>query len=129
MRLNSGRLDLKSLNVGETYVIVTGATSVTITYGSRSVQMDLYLNGVGPIRPMIELMSAKDERGRGFPTYWLHLNRLSPYRLYELTISGRDGEGWPGGQLADRTPGVEHEYAQYRPDTRTMIDKLLGRKR
>lgn len=129
MRVNSGRLDLRSLNVGQPCVIITGSTSITLTHGSNLIQMGLYLKGTGPIRPLDDLMLATDEHRKGILTYWLRLNQLSPHRLYELMITGRDEEGWPGGQLTDKTPGVEHEYAQYRPDTRTMLDKLLGRKR
>lgn len=126
MRVNRGRLDLKSLTLGIPCTIITGLSSISLTHVGRNVQMGIYLKGVGPMRPGDDLTSCQDEHGKGFQTYWLHLDRLSPNRLYELTVTSFGDGVWPGTKLSDRTPGKDHEYRQYRTDNRTMIDKLLG---
>jgi hypothetical protein len=132
VRVNRNRLDLKSLDLGRPCVITTGSASITLTHQECRIEMGLYLKGVGPLKPLKNLLSARDEHGRGFLVYWLHLDRLSPQRLYKLKVIGWDEEGWPVITLLDETPGAEQEQerAQARCEGNgRLIDKLLGRRR
>jgi hypothetical protein len=130
MRLNKGRLDLKTLYVGETCQITTGSSSVRIQHGSHTIEMGLDFKGIGmgPIRDD-RIMSIQDERGKGFFTYWLHLDKLAPRRLYEVLVTDRDDSGMPGWQISDRTPAMEPDPAEIRSGESgwSVLGKLLGR--
>jgi len=133
MRVNNGRLDLKSLHVGVACTVTTGSSSIKLQSGSHTIEMGLYLKGVGmgPIRDD-RILSIQDERGKGFLTYWLHLDKLAPRRLYEVLVTDLDESGMPGWQITDRTPGIEPE--SIRPDSSpggrswNLLGKLLGRR-
>lgn len=129
MLVNRGRLDLESLTPDRVCMIVTGSTSITLTHGTRSMQMGLYLKGVGPMDNFDTFTSVERGRNGEAITYWFHLDRLSPNRLYQLTVDVHGRESFPGMKLSDKTPDKQHEYDRYRPGNRTLIDRLLGRKR
>jgi hypothetical protein len=139
VRVNSGRLDLKSLVVGEPCTITTGGTSIRMVHTGRSIEMGMYLNGVGmgPIRDD-RLLRIEDEHGKGFLTYWLLLDRLAPRRLYTVLVTNpgalRDEAedarlaGMPGWQISDDTPGLEPEPGDLKSGGPGwgLIGKLLG---
>lgn len=131
MRVNNGRLDLKSLYVGEICLITTGSSSIRIQHGSHTIQMGLHLKGVGmgPIRSN-RITSVQDERGKGFFTYWLHLDKLAPGRLYEVLVTDRDGDGMPGWQISDRTPDMQPDQAAMKSGGAGwgVLGRLLGRR-
>lgn len=141
MRVNNGRLDLKSLVVGEPCTITTGGASIRMVHTGRSIEMGMYLNGVGmgPIRDD-RLMRIEDEHGKGFLTYWLLLDRLAPRRLYTVLVTDPGalrGEaedarftGVPGWRISDDTPGLESEPGDLKSSGPVcgLIRKLLGEK-
>src|SRR5690606_31735355 len=65
-----------------------GGASIRMVHTGRSIEMGMYLNGVGmgPIRDD-RLMRIEDEHGKGFLTYWLLLDRLAPRRLYTVLVT------------------------------------------
>lgn len=131
MRVNNGRLDLKSLYVGEICLITTGGSSIQIQHGSHTIQMGLHLKGVGmgPIGSN-RITSVQDEHGKGFPTYWLHLDKLAPRRLYEVLVTSRGENGMPGWQISDRTPDAQPEPAAMKSGGASwnILGKLTGRR-
>lgn len=138
MRVNRNRLDLRSLLVGVPCVIITGSTSARLLHGPHSVEMGLYLNGVG-MQPIFRDRLLHIETVKGSPVYWLHLDRLTPRRLYTVRVTdpGRMFEeavdshftGMPGWQISDDTPDSTPEETGSSSQDRTLIDKLLGRNR
>lgn len=131
MRVNRNRLDLKTLIAHVPCMITTGSSSIRILHGSHSVEMGMYLTGVGrgPISSD-RITSIQDERGKGHPTYWLHLDRLAPRRLYEVLVTSREADGSPGWQISDRTPehGAEPDGMQSGGQSWSLLARLLGRR-
>lgn len=140
MRVNNGRLDLKSLNVGQVCTITTGSSSIRMEHSPHTIEMGLYLKGVG-MQPLRDdrLMSVQDEHGKGYSTYWLHLDRLAPRRLYEVLVTSPAGlhdeamdphfTGMPGWRISDNTPGEppESEKESGGPPW-GILGRLLGRR-
>lgn len=106
MRVNRNRLDLRSLTVGHPCTITTGIASVKLVQGRESIDMGLYLDGVGSLQASDRISSIENENDKGFRTEWLHLDALAPRRLYVVTVTnmgeGRQVSGW---QIEDATPG------------------------
>lgn len=131
MRVNRNRLDLKTLIEHMPCTITTGSSSIRILHGSHSIEMGMYLNGVGmgPISSD-RITSIQDERGKGYPTYWLHLDKLAPRRLYEVLVTSREADGSPGWQISDKTPEHETEPvgAQSGGQSWSLLARLLGRR-
>lgn len=136
MRVNRNRLDLRSLLVGVPCVITTGSTSVRILHGHHSVEMGMYLNGVG-MRPITEDRLLRIETVKGIPVHWLHLDKLAPRRLYTVLVTspGRMHEetephftGMPGWQISDDTPDPGPDETRSGGQGWNLLGKLLGRR-
>lgn len=138
MWVNNGRLDLKSLNVGQPCTITTGGSSIKLVHTGRTIEMGLYLKGVG-MRPILENRLLRIETDKGVPTYWLHLGMLAPRRLYTVLVTspGRMNDeamdprfsGMPGWQISDDTPEREPYPGETRSGGRSwnLMGRLLGR--
>jgi len=139
VRVNNGRLDLKSLNVGEPCTITTGGSSIKLVHTGHTIQMDLYLKGVG-MQPLIDDRLMRIEHNKGFNTYWLHLNNLAPKSLYTVLVTSPAKmheeatdprfSGMPGWQISDDTPGREPYPGETESGGRSwnLLGKLLGRR-
>lgn len=138
MRVNNGRLDLKSLNVGQVCTITTGSSSIKMQHGPHTIEMGLYLKGVG-MQPLRDDRLLRIEHIKGFPAYWLHLDRLAPRRLYTVLVTSPARmhdeamdprfSGMPGWQISDNTPGEppETEKESGGPSW-GILGRLLGRR-
>lgn len=139
MRVNRNRLDLKSLNVDEPCTITTGGSSIKLVHTGWTIEMGLYLKGVG-MQPLADDRLLRIEHDRGFPVYWLHLDKLAPRRLYTVLVTSppRMREeavdpgfaGMPGWRISDDTPGREPYPGKMEPGGRSwnLLGKLLGRR-
>lgn len=128
MRVNRGRLDLRSLAPNQACTITTGITSITLVHLNRSIQMNLYLKGVAPMHNSDLITSIEDESGEGPLTSWLHLDALAPNRLYRLTVTSFDDKGRPsGGEIRDETP--EEPVRPRVTDARSLIGKIFKKRR
>lgn len=129
MRVNCGRLSLDSLAVNVPCTITTGSTSIKLVHNGSSIDMGLYLRGVG-MGALKDGGTWSAERGRnGRRTYWLHLDRLAPRRLYEVMVTGPgEGDGPPEWQLSDRTPDAESDVTDARSGGKSwgLLGRLLG---
>jgi hypothetical protein len=125
-----GRLDLKSLTPHAPCTIVTGVKTVKLMHDGGSIELEMYLKGVGS-GPLFDTRnwSIKDESGKGFLTYWFHLDRLAPRRLYEVVVTGFRGDGSPDWLLSDNTPDREPEPEDLRPGRKnwSLLDRLFGK--
>jgi hypothetical protein len=139
VRVNNGRLDLKSLNVGKPCTITTGSASIKLVHTGQTIEMGLYLKGVG-MQPILEDRLMRIEHDRGFPVYWLHLDRLAPRRLYTVLVTSPPrmheeamdprSTGMPGWQISDDTPGRDPYPGEMESGGRSwnLLGKLLGRR-
>ncbi|WGV35892.1 hypothetical protein SEA_FRANKENWEENIE_206 [Streptomyces phage Frankenweenie] len=139
MRVNTGRLDLKSLNVGEPCIITTGGSSIKLVHTGQTIEMGLYLTGVG-MQPLADDRLLRIEHVKGFPVYWLHLGKLAPRRLYTVLVTspprmhdeamGPRFSGMPGWQISDDTPGSGPQPGEMESGGRSwnLLGKLLGRR-
>lgn len=131
MKLSQGgRLDLKSLTLHVPCTIVTGAKSVKLMHNGRSIELEMYLKGVGS-GPLFDtrIWSIRDELGKGFPTYWFHLDRLAPRSLYEILVTRWGESGAPGWQFSDNTPDRKPDPEDLRSGGKSwgLLGRLLGR--
>lgn len=127
MQVNAGRLNLKSLIVGQSCTIATGTSSVRLIHLGTTVDFSLYLKGVGQ-RPILEDRLLRIENVKGQYKYWLHLDKLAPRRLYTVLVTGRSEDGMPGWQISDDTPGREPYPGEAESGGQSwgLLGKLLG---
>lgn len=131
MRLSQGgRLNLKSLTPHVPCTIVTGAKSVKLMHDGGSIELEMYLKGIGS-GPLFDTRnwSISNERGKGPEVYWFHLDRLAPRRLYELMVTGLQGDGSPDWLLSDNTPDHEPDPEDLRSGGKSwgLLGRLLGK--
>ncbi len=130
MRVNRGRLELKSLTLHVPCTIVTGSKMVKLMHEGGSIEMELYLKGVGSA-PLFDtrIWSITTEGGKGPFRYWFHLNRLAPRCLYELVVTGFRGDGTPDWVLSDNTPDREPDPEDLRSGGKSwgLLGRLLGK--
>lgn len=112
MRVNRGRLDLGSLTLNAACTITTGVSSIKLTHTASSIDMGIYLKGVGGlVLTSDRLTSVEHESGKNAPTRWLHLDALAPKRLYVLQVTRREEDGRvEGWYLKDATPETRTSY-------------------
>jgi hypothetical protein len=138
VRVNNGRLDLASLYVGEPCTITTGSSSIKLVHATQSIEMGLYLKGVGR-GPIEDGRLLRVETVKGRPIYWLHLDKLAPRRLYTVLVTSPGalhGEamdarytGMPGWQISDNTPGGPSAgEAESGGPSWGLLGRLLGRR-
>ena len=140
MRVNTNRLDLKSLIVGEPCTITTGSASIKLVHTGRTIEMGLYLTGVD-MQPLMEDRLMRIEHDRGFPVYWLHLDKLAPRRLYTILVTSPPRmhdeamdprfAGMPGWQISDDTPTGKPPAGEAESGGRSWsaLARLLGGRR
>jgi hypothetical protein len=122
VRVNANRLDIGSLRDGERCSIATGTSSISLIHGGQSIDMGIYLNGVGS-RPLSDPDLMTQEGG----VHWLHLNKLAPRKLYTVLSSN----GGSGGQIRDDTPSGEPPAEEVESGGRSWsaLARLLGSRR